>query len=679
MNYNRDLSWLEFNHRVLKEADCEDVPLFDRIKFLSIFSSNLDEFFSIRYPVILAIARLKIKTQRKIENYIPGHLLDQIQHQIELQLAEFEYIFTQKILKLLELNGIKLYYNEALDQEHISEVREIFLSSVLSFLQPVFLKINMRGNIEPEANKLYMIITLKKKGEHEVEHAIIKVPSDNLKRFFSLTPLNGKNYVVFIDDIIRENAQFIFPGFEIAGIYSIKFNRNADLDYEGDYSGNMLEKIEKQLVKRAHGHTSRFLFESVMPRNVQLYVASFFGIDQEETFSDGRYHNLSDLSSFPHFDKNINYSERKPLYLSALSDGGEIFKAIEKKDILLHFPYHSYNPILSFFNQAAIDPYVREIYITLYRVAADSLIANALISAAKNGKKVIVFIELKARFDEANNIVWSRKMKKAGIQIIYSLQNIKVHTKIALVIKVTGGKKTIYSLISTGNFNEVTARFYTDHTLLTTDKVINNELLTLFHFLEKRIKPPKDYGGLFKKLFVSQFNLVDDFQKLIENEIKKVKNKGVGFIRLKINNLEEPGMIKLLYKAGMEGVTVKLLIRSVCCLVPGIKDHSDNIQVKRLVDRYLEHTRIFSFGEDKDAKVFIGSSDWMTRNLYRRIELCTPIIDPECKKELLNYFDFQWKDKDKIVQLNPGADFPVHELYKPNGQESIYNYLKEKV
>ncbi len=242
-----------------------------------------------------------------------------------------------------------------------------------------------------------------------------------LKRFYTLSPIDGKNYVVFIDDIIRENSKYIFPGFEIVAVYSIKFNRNADLDLDEDYRGNILEKIEKQLVKRAHGRPSRFLYESSMPRNVQLYVASIFGIDQEEKFSDGRYHNRSDLSLFPDFGKKLTYDEWKPLYIPSLSEGGDIFNVIERKDILLHFPYQSYNPILSFFNQAAIDPDVSDIYITLYRVAADSLIANALISAAKNGKKVTVFIELKARFDEANNIIWSKKMKKAGIQIIYSI------------------------------------------------------------------------------------------------------------------------------------------------------------------------------------------------------------------------------------------------------------------
>jgi len=679
MYNNRDISWLEFNYRVLQEAACENVPLFDRIKFLSIFSSNLDEFFSVRYPVILAIANLKAKTQRKIENYIPENFPEKIQTQIENQLGEFEKILTQKILPLLEANDIILYYNRPLMKEHIPEAREKFLSNVLSFLQPVFLKGNMLKKFEPEANKIYMIITLKKHGDMEIQHAIIKVPSDNLKRFYTLSPVNGKNYVVFIDDIIRENSNYIFPGFEIVGVYSIKFNRNADLDFEEDYRGNIVEKIEKQLVDPAHGHPSRFLYESSMPRNVQLYVASTFGIYHDEIFADGRYHNLSDLSSFPHFGKKLTNKEWKPLYLSSLSEGGDIFNEIEKKDILLHFPYHSYNPILSFFNQAAIDPDVKEIYITLYRVAADSLIANALISAAKNGKKVTVFIELKARFDEANNIIWSKKMKKAGVKIIYNIPGIKVHTKIALVTKFNDGEMNSYSIVSTGNFNELTARFYTDHTLLTADKDINAELLSLFHFLEKREKPVSNIVISFKKLYVSQFNMVDNFRKLIDDEIKKVKKNEKGFIGIKMNNLEEPGMIDLLYKAARAGVTVYLLIRSICCLVPETKGCNANIQVRRLVDRYLEHTRLFIFGEGKDAQIIIGSADWMTRNLYHRIELCTPVADPNSRVELLDYFNLQWQDMNKTALLNSITEFPGTELMLHNGQQSIYNYLKERV
>jgi polyphosphate kinase len=676
MYQNRDLSWLEFNYRVLQEAANPDVPLFDRIKFLSIFSSNLDEFFSIRYPVVLAIANLKPKKQKKIDNELSDDFLQKIQAEIERQYYEFGNILTRQIIPELEANDIILYYNRTLREEHIPEVREIFFSRVLSFLQPIFLNPSISDKFEPEANKLYLIVSLIKNDGGIVDHAIIRIPSDNLKRFYSLSQIDGRNYVVFIDDIIRENCSFIFPGFKVVGVYSIKFNRNEDLDFEEDYRGDILKLIEKKLVRRAHGLPSRLLFESAMPRNIQLYVASVFKINFEELFVGGRYHNMADLCSLPGFGKKLVYDEWKQLFLLSPMDNGDIFKEIEKSDLLLHFPYHSYNPVLSFFNQAAIDPAVTEIYITLYRLAADSLIANALISAAKNGKKVTVFIELKARFDEANNIAWSRKMKKAGVEIIYSIPGIKVHTKIALVIKDSRDKKKTYSIISTGNFNEQTARYYTDHTLFTTDKAINGELHELFNFLKKREKPPGTGRPIFAKLLVSQFNMKTSFETLINAEMQKARTYGTGLIRIKVNNLEEPGMIDMLYKASKAGVTIRLIVRSICCLIPAVKEQSENIRVKRLVDRYLEHTRLFIFGNHDDSSVYIGSSDWMTRNIYHRIEVCTMVIAPGCKQELLDYFDMQWNDNNELQITS--ASMPDEQNEPRNVQRSIYNYLKNK-
>jgi polyphosphate kinase len=677
MYYNRDLSWLEYNHRILREAACDRVPLYERIKFLSIFSSNFDEFFSIRYPVILAISNFKVKTQRKIEYELPDHFLEDIQKEVERQFAEFGGILTKQIIPALAANGITLYYNERLRDMHVAEVHEIFLTKVLSFLQPIFLDSDIQRRFKPEANRLYLVIRLRKHAEDIIHHAVIKIPSDHLPRFYTLSAFDGQQFVIFIDDIIRENCQHIFPGFDIDGIFSIKFNRNQDLDYSEDYRGNILKLIKKQLAKRALGIPSRFLHESTMPRNVQLYVASVFGVDQEEIFSGGRYHNLSDLSSLPSFGKQLVYDDMKPLSNLDISKQDDIFQEVDKRDILMHFPYHSYNPIFSFFNQAAIDPGVTEIYITLYRVAADSLIANALISAAKNGKKVTVFIELKARFDEANNIEWGRRMKKAGVKLIYSIPGIKVHTKIALVVRENRKGGNNYAVISTGNFNEFTAKFYADHTLLTVDEVVNSELQLLFLFLEKRKKPPGNNVLLFDKLLVSQFNMTERFGHLIKNEIDNVKKTGSGLIRIKLNNLEEPGMIDMLYNASKQGVTILLIVRSICCLIPGVIGLSEQIQVKRIVDRYLEHTRIFIFGTNDNAKVIIGSSDWMTRNLYHRIEVCTPVDDAVCRKELLDYFDLQWNDSDNTACADATDDNDTAAKVG-NAQLAIYNYLRNK-
>jgi polyphosphate kinase len=678
MYYNRDLSWLEFNYCVLKEVACDEVPLFERLKFLSIFYSNLDEFFSIRYPVVLAISRLKSKARAKIPGDMAEDTLEKIQMQVAQHLTEAGNILKYQLIPDLAENGIVLYYDQPLKRVHVPEVKEIFLSKVLCFVQPVFLEGNICDKFAPEANRLYLVVSLRKNNEDEVQHAIIKVPSDSLKRFYPLSPIDGKEYVIFIEDIIRENVQFVFPGFEIVGVYSIMMNRNAELDYEEDYPGNILKKIEKQLAKRAQGPPSRFLCEPSMPSNLQLYIASVFGIGHDELFTGLRYHSLSDISTLPTYGRRLTYEEQKPISQARLIEGGDIFKSIEQRDILLHFPYHSYNPILIFFNQAAIDSEVEEIYITLYRLATGSLIANALISAAKNGKRVTVFIELKARFDEANNILWSRRMRDAGIQIIYSIPGIKVHTKIALVTKKTDGKRRAYGLISTGNFNELTARLYTDHTLLTANSEMTSDLLTLFRFLGKHESPAVQKLLPFRQLLVSQFNMVPAFRNLVEKEIAKVKGGGTGLIRIKMNNLEEPGMIDMLYNAGREGVSVQLIVRSICCLVPGVTGISDNIQVKRLVDRYLEHTRLFIFGSDDDTEVIIGSSDWMTRNLFRRIEACTPVNDAECRRQLVDYFELQWREEraDPCAVPDQGGDGSTHVHV---AQRSIYEYLKERV
>ena len=668
MLYNRDLSWLNFNHSLLIKAQAADVPLFERIKFMAIFHSNMDEFFSIRYPVILAISRLKPKTQHKIDDDMPGNFLESIHEQITAQQAEAEQIFTSQIMPELEAEDIVLYYDRPLLPEHKTEVRDRFLSHTLAFLQPVFLKGDAIKKLAPEANKLYMVISLTSDNSDELQQAVIKVPSDQLHRFYTLSPIGGKNYVIFIDDIIRENAAHIFPGFEVKGIYSIMINRNAELNFEEDYQGDILKKIKKKLAKRAYGLPSRLLHEPDMPTNIQLYVSGMLGLNDYETFTGGRYHHLADLLALPKFGKPLVYEEKKPLMLANQAGSGDIFTMIEDKDLLLHFPYQSYNPVLTFFNQAAIDPHVKDIYITLYRIAANSLIANALISAAKNGKNVTVFVELKARFDEANNLLWSKRMEKAGIKLIYSIPGIKVHTKIALVTRQRKGDKKVYSLISTGNFNEHTARVYTDHTLFTSDPDITAELLTLFRFLEKRERPSAQHSLDFQNLFISQFNMVHRFTLLVENEIKRTRQGGKGCIRIKLNNLEEPGMIHLLYKASRAGVDVRLIVRSICCLVPGIKDLSENIKVKRVVDRYLEHTRLFIFGDGET--IVLGSSDWMTRNLYHRIEACAPVKDPDCRKQLLDYFELQWvADTDGV--------FPVP-LSGTVAQQAIYDYLSTR-
>ncbi len=678
MLYNRDLSWLGFNFRVLMEAADEQVPLYERIKFLSIFSSNLDEFFRVRYPSVFAISKLNPKTQMKATVGFNTDIPEKMQAEINRQLRMFGSILVENIIPDLKSQGINFYYKSIIRNEHQDEIRELFLSNVLSFIQPILLEGNIAQRFIPENNFLYLIVTFRNGNQDTIRNAVINIPSHKLPRFFVLTPLDGEEYVIFIDDIIRENLVCLFPSSEILGVYSIKFNRDAELNLDEEYSDDLLNKIEKQLRKREFGPPSRFLYEEGMPRNVQLFLSSVFDLQFEEMFVGGRYHNLSDLSSFPSLNKNLKYA--KQLSLSTL-DGmhcGDIFDLLNKKDMLLHLPYHSYNPVLSFFNQAAIDAEVTEIYITLYRVAADSHIANALISAARNGKQVTVFIELKARFDEANNIRWSRLMKEAGIRMIYSLPHIKVHSKIALIKKGTGDQSLNYAIFSTGNFNEITAQFYTDHLLMTTNAQIINELVLLFKFLQKEERETPKSKLKFEQLLVSQFNMTEKFEKLVKAEIVKAMAGQQALIRIKINNLEEPGMIDLLYKASIAGVTVQLCVRGICCLVPGVIGMSDNIKVKRLIDRYLEHSRLFIFGAGDTVEVIMGSADWMTRNLYHRIEVCVPITHEALKKELVDYFELQWADNNKAVELTNTLDsMKVADTgHTVNAQQAIYEYLK---
>ena len=670
-----------FNFRVLQEAADKNVALFERMKFLSIFSGNLDEFFRVRYPAVIALSRLNEKTRIKASIEMTDDIAEKIQQEVNRQLDFFGTTLTQEIIPELKKNRIVFYYNMPIQPAHVREIKEIFLANVLAFIQPIIIEGSSSRIFMPENNQLYFVVTLKEVNQGNLKQAIVNIPSDKLKRFYTLTPLDGDAYVIFLDDIIRENLQFIFPKLEILSVYSIKFNRDAELKLSDEYSGDLLNKIEKQLKKRDIGLPSRFLFENSMPRNLQLFLAATFSVKYEDMFAGGRYHHLSDLATFPVSDKKLYNENFTPLSAGQIIDSGDIFNMLEQQDVLLHLPYQSYNPVLSFFNQAAVDADVTEIYITLYRLAAESHIVNALISAAKNGKKVVVFIELKARFDEANNIKWSRIMKEAGISLQYSLPQIKVHSKIALVKKKTGGHELSYAILSTGNFNEVTARFYTDHVLMTSNMAIINELQLLFAFLQKGRNEIGDVKIKFNELLVSQFNMTAEFEKRIGLEIKKAKKGNPGRIRIKVNNLEEPGIINLLYKAGKAGVQVELIVRSVCCIVPGFDGTEGQILVRRIVDRFLEHTRLFIFGTDDDAHVFIGSADLMTRNLHHRIEVCFPVRDATCSKELVDYFEMQWADNSKAVQLLPDNKYTAvmsENGQNVNAQQSIYQYLKNK-
>lgn len=683
MYHNRDISWLGFNHRVLQEAADPTVPLLERVKFLSIFSSNMDEFFRVRYPVISLYSQLKNKTLNKLNQAIDKKIAEKVQAIISQQLEEFGSIINEQVLPKLESSGIVLYYNRSVPGIFASQVRELFFSRVLAFIQPIFIDKPFQQNFFPGNNKLYFFVLLKKEGSDVLSHAIINIPADKLSRFFKLETDNDEHHIVFLDDIIRENMNCVFTGFTIHACYSFKITRDSELYLDEEGIGkDILKELEKRLVKRDLGSPTRFLYEKGMPMSIQQFLASSLGVKQEELYEGGRYHNLSDLIALPVKKKELEYPSMKQLKPIGLEYCGDIFRQIDGKDLLLHFPYESYSPVLAFFNQAAIDPDVESIYVTLYRVASESHIVNALISAAKNKKQVQVFVELKARFDEANNIKWSKEMVKAGVKIIYSIPLIKVHSKIALIRKKTNKGVKGYAYVGTGNFNETTARFYTDHALFTARDEVIKDLQHLFTILEKEKRPQKNAINEFNHLLVSQYNMVPSFEEEIMKQIKKKKKDQEAIIRIKINNLEDIYMIDLLYKASKAGVKVQLLVRSICCIVPGKENLSENIEVKRIVGQFLEHSRIFIFGSGNESKVYMGSADWMTRNLQHRIEVCIPVIDELLKNDLTNYFEIQWSDTVKAVSLD--TELNQMRLYNPGDgdqptpQQKIYEYLKNR-
>lgn len=677
---NRDLSWLSFNHRVLMEAADESVPIYSRIQFLSIFSSNLDEFFRVRMPSIYAFTSIKAKKTSLRDEY-PENLVQVTKEYIQRQLEDFGSILTKQVLPSLRENNIHLYYGDEIRAEHKETIREYFLSRVLSFLQPVILKSENQGNIFLENNYLYFIVDIEspdEPGSHV--YALLNIPSDQLPRFSELPAVDSNYYLLFLDDVIRENLNEVFPAYTIHGAYAVKLTRDAELNLEDEFSGDIADKIEKQLDKRDIGSATRFLFDGKMPDDVRDFLKTYFDIPDAEMVEGGRYHNLKDMGSLPNPSKNkLTYAPWPSVQHRDFNIQRSIFKTIAEEERLLHLPYHSYNYILRFFNEAAIDPFVKEIYVTLYRVAANSHIVNALISAAKNGKKVTVFVELKARFDEANNLRWSKKMKAAGVKIINSIPGLKVHAKIALVKRFEEDKMACYSLLATGNFNETTGRFYTDHVFFTSKDEFSDELQQLFLYLQSR-RQPEEYGKIgFKHLLVSQFNMIKRFSKMIDREIENAKNGLPANIIIKVNNLQEREMIGKLYEASNAGVRIQLIVRSICCVAPGIAGQSENINIHRIVDRYLEHARIFMFYNNGHPEIYLGSADWMSRNLHSRIEVIFPIYDEKLKEEINHILQLQLSDTKKAVLFRADLSNEKKITTDETGmaaQQAIYEYVK---
>lgn len=674
--FNRDLSWLSFNERVLQEADRESLPLLERINFLSIYSSNLDEFYRVRMPVLAALHKLNKSKKGVDEVPVENDDVLRARQMIQKQQEQYGQILTQDILPQLSKRGIQVVYNQQIPEQIVQPVADYFLSQVMAFLQPVTL--TPASTFFPENNKLYFLIQLQADEEKE-QLVALNIPSDELPRFFSVT-VGEELYIVFLDDIIRYNLDQVFSQ-PVIGCYSIKVTRDAEYDLEDEYTGDLAEQLEKQLKKRDYGLATRFLHQPGLPLRTLHEVTRLLGLREGSLVAGGRYHNLKDLAELPVTDSSLKVKRWPALRFNELPETVSVLDAIGAKDHLLHTPYQSYDTILRFFNEAAIRPDVEEIYVSLYRVASDSKIVHALISAARNGKKVNVLVELKARFDEANNIKWAKKLKAAGAKIIYSVTALKVHAKIALVKLRSGNRMQYRGLLATGNFNENTARFYTDHIMLTGNHSLLREMELVFIFLSKKQKSADSDIMPFQHLLVAQFNLQNRFLEMIDNEISNHKQGLLASITIKMNNLEEEVLINKLYEASNAGVKIELIVRSICRLIPGVAGQSQNITVTRIVDRYLEHGRIFVFGNNGNPLVYMGSSDWMNRNVYHRIEVCFPVYDDVIKQEVLQLIDLQLKDNTQAVHIDTQLNnIPVMQSEPVvRSQQQIYDLLQQKV
>lgn len=675
--FNRDISWISFNERILKEAARDTVFLMDRIKFLSIYSSNLDEFYRVRIPALVALNKVN-KPKKNFTEWIhpSSPVLEEVKHTIALQLELFGKIICEQIIPKLRSHHIRLIYQERLEDRLFSKTNTYFLTRVLTFLQPW--KLGSTGDFFPANNKLYFVVQLQGKQDPE-EVYIVNIPSDNLPRFFYFEE-EDLFYILFLDDIVKYHLPFLFKNSKVQGAWSFKITRDAELDLRDDYEGDIAEKIEKQLTKRDYGLATRFLFDAGMPQEIRKGLMKVLNLRDDSMAEGGRYHNLKDLADLRVVNDGLYEQDWRPVPHRGAVEGKSILEEAGEEDMLFNPPYQAYDPVLQFFNEAATHPGVKELYVTLYRVAAKSQIVNALITAARNGKVVTVFVELKARFDEANNLRWARKMKAAGVKIIYSIPGLKVHAKVALVKLRKGADNRYVGLLATGNLNESTARFYTDHILITSHRAMLKEMESLFVFLTRRIKPPFSDFLEFGHLLVAQFNLHERFLELIDREIENARRGLPASLTIKLNNLEEKVLISHLYEASNAGVKIHLLIRSICCLIPGVEGMSSNITVKRIVDRYLEHGRVFIFHNNGHPEVFLGSSDWMNRNIYRRIEVCFPVYNEVLKDRIIRMMEIQWNDTAQAVVLNSKLENHFYEKQEEGlrSQKCLYRLFLDE-
>lgn len=680
--FNRELSWLSFNHRVLQEAKDPSTPLYDKIKFLAIFSSNLDEFFRVRVASLRSLLDLKKKTQKELK-FDVEKLLEKLHKTVVKMQEEYGEIYADIIKPELEQNNIFLVDHTQLNSVQKEFISELFNSQVVPHIMPMIIA---RKKITPflRNQRLYLAVKLSSKQngrtDKQLKHkrylsAIVEIPTNHIDRFILLPKIGNNNYIMFLDDIIRHFLPNIFYGYNVHESYAVKLTRDAELYIEDEFSGNLLDKMKKSLAKRSSGAPSRFLYDRSMPASFLNFLKEALLLTDEDLYPGGKYHNFSDFFTFPNPGiKELNYPDMKPLKSKELDLKKNIFESARERDQLLYFPYQSYDYVVNAFEQAAKDPAVRSIKITQYRVAKDSRIVNALIKAAHRGKDVTAFVEIKARFDEEINIKSAEEMQKAGVKVLYSLPGLKVHAKIALITREENNALKNYAYLSTGNFNEKTARLYTDYGFFTANPDIAGEVESVFACLEG-----KETGCEFKHLLVAHYGMRQGFQAMVENEIAYAQKGEPAAITLKLNSLEDERMIKKLYEASQAGVKVNMIVRGICCLIPGIKSMSENIRGISIIDRFLEHDRVYIFNNGGNEKIYLSSADWMKRNLSRRIEVAFPVYDNDLKNIIKHIVNIKLSDNVKarvIDEKQTNAYRKTESISEHRSQYEIYEYMK---
>lgn len=672
---NREISWLHFNERVLQEAVDSSTPLIERARFLGIYSNNRDEFFRVRVATLRRM--LKYEADRDIQGKDTAQVLDEITDIVNAQERRFTKAFMQ-LQKDLEKENIFVLNENELDVDQGQFVRQYFNENVRPFLFPLMLK-SLKNLGDLKDDLFYLAVSLSNaKGQED--YALVQVPIGKVDRFIQL-PAEGKNsYLIFLDDVIRYCLDDVFSvfGYTDFSAYTIKFTRDAEMDIDNDVSKSFMEIMAESVKQRKRGEPVRFVYDSEIRDDLLKQIIKKFGITKRDNIrAGGRYHNMKDLMDFPKIgSKKLHYPSMPPLPHPDLSHNKSILEAISEKDIMLHFPYQSFQYIVDMLREASIDPDVRAVKMTFYRVARDSKVMNALINAARNGKQVTVFMELQARFDEESNIYWTTRLQEEGVKIIQTIPGYKVHSKLILIRRKEGNENKYYANISTGNFNESTAKVYADDSLLTANQEITREVNEVFYLFESKFSFPS-----FKHLVVAPFRIRDHFIEMIDHEIENAKQGKEAWIVLKLNSLVDKKIIRKLYEASKAGVKIKLIVRGICVIKPGEKGLSENIEAFSIVDKFLEHTRIYVFNNSGSPRYFTGSADWMQRNFDHRVEVICPIYDKSIQKELWDMLQIQMKDnvKARWLDMDRLNEYRKEEGKKHRAQFDTYDYFENKI